>query len=783
VTDLRDRLETTLGSTYAVERELGGGGMSRVFVAIERALGRRVVLKVLEPELATDVSADRFAREIHLAATLQHPNIVPLLTAGSIDGLPYYVMPFVEGESLRTRLVRGGALPAREVIAILRDVTHALAYAHERNVVHRDIKPDNVLLTSGVATVTDFGIARALERAMTVRGTAPAAPPHLTQLGTALGTPAYMAPEQASGDPALDERADFYALGSMAYELLSGRTPFHGRSAMQTLAAHLVEPPRPLSEVRGDVPLALCDLVMWCLEKAPEHRPANAGAILSALEGAAASISGPSAGAHGARVESAGAGAGASLAVLPFTNLSPDPDDEYFADGLTDEVITDLLPMRSLRVIARASMMRYKGTDKEPAAVARELGVRYALDGSVRRSGTSLRLTARLTDATDGRTIWADKMGGTLEDVFAMQERVSRTIVEALRLKLSPEEERRLAERPINDVRAYEFYLQARQAVWVFSPTSLDHAVQLLQNALDLVGDNALLLAALGTAHMMYLETGQPSFAHHLEAAERCAEHLRALAPESYGFHWLRGSLHFRRGEVREAAACLERALSLEPNNADAEAVLCYVYLLAGRDEDARRAADRAVALDPLTPLLQCMPGFCETLAGRASAAVPYYRKFAAMDPTNPAAAGFLAWTLAHAGAREEAISTADKLGHDHPGTMFGLFGRAIAAALRGDAAAAKRYLADPSLVATRQGTEGSARIVADILALIGERDAAVDALTDCVRLGFTHYPFLARHDRFLDSLRDHPGFQRLLEIVRERWERGGASVTDYARA
>jgi eukaryotic-like serine/threonine-protein kinase len=219
VADLRERIESTLGSAYAIERELGGGGMSRVFVAIERALGRRVVLKVLEPELATGVSADRFAREIHLAATLQHPNIVPLLTAGAIDGLPYYVMPFVEGESLRARLTRGGALPAREVIAALRDVTRALAYAHERNVVHRDIKPDNVLVTSGVAAVADFGIARALERAMTARGAAPAAPENLTQLGTALGTPAYMAPEQASGDPDLDERADFYALGCMAYEL------------------------------------------------------------------------------------------------------------------------------------------------------------------------------------------------------------------------------------------------------------------------------------------------------------------------------------------------------------------------------------------------------------------------------------------------------------------------------------------------------------------------------------------------------------------------------------
>jgi serine/threonine protein kinase/tetratricopeptide (TPR) repeat protein len=780
VTELRDRLQITLGSVYTLERELGGGGMSRVFVALERALGRRVVLKVLSPELATGVSAERFARETRLAAALQHPNIVPLLTAGAIDGLPYYVMPFVDGESLRARLARDGALPVRDVMAILRDVARALAYAHEHDVVHRDIKPDNILITSGVAAVTDFGIARALSRARTVAEAPPMATDHLTQLGTALGTPAYMAPEQASGDPDLDHRADLYALGCTAYELLAGRTPFHGRPPMRLLAAHLVERPPPLTGARSEVPLALGELVMQCLEKDPARRPANARAVLAALETVDAGTGAPTPRGSGARPDAESADALSSLAVLPFTNLSPDPDDEYFADGLTDEVITDLLPMRALRVIARSSMMRFKGTDKEPVAVARELGVRYVLDGSVRRAGTSLRLTARLTDASDGRTIWADKMGGTLEDVFAMQERVSRTIVDALRVKLSPEEERRLAERPISDVRAYEFYLQARQAVWLFSPASLDRAIHLLQNALDLIGENALLLAALGTAHIVYLETGQAAAAQHLEAVERCVDRLRAVDRESFGFHWLRGWLHFKRGEVREALASLERARALEPNNPDVETVLCYAYIMAGRDAEARQAADRAVALDPLTPLLQCMPGFCDVMAGRAAAAVPHYRRFRAMDPDNPAAALFLAGTLAHAGQRDEAIAIGETLGASHPESAFGLLGAALAGALRGDTIAVRQRLTG-QVRATSKQAEMFARYLADVLALVGEHDAAMDALDDCVRLGFSHYPFLAYHDRLLDPVRDHPRFQRVLEIVRGRWERGGASVEDRA--
>lgn len=277
--DLRDELQSTLGSAYTLERELGGGGMSRVFVADETRLRRKVVVKVLSPDLAQGISAERFQREIQLAASLQQANIVPVLSAGDAGGTPYFTMPFVEGESLRARLARG-PLSIGEATSILRDVARALAYAHVRGVVHRDIKPDNVLLSGGTAVVTDFGIAKALVASATThdRGAT------LTQMGTALGTPAYMAPEQAAGDPDTDYRADFYAFGCMAYELLTGRPPFEARTPQRLLAAHMGETARPVTDARPDTPPALADLVARCMAKEPSERPANADELLAALD-------------------------------------------------------------------------------------------------------------------------------------------------------------------------------------------------------------------------------------------------------------------------------------------------------------------------------------------------------------------------------------------------------------------------------------------------------------------------------------------------------------------
>jgi eukaryotic-like serine/threonine-protein kinase len=280
--DLRDQLQALLGSAYVVQEELGGGGMSRVFVAEERALGRRVVVKVLHPELRGGVNIDRFRREIRMAAQLQHPHIVPVLTAGELEGIPYYTMPLEQGRSLRGRLVESGALDIADATAILGDVAKALAYAHGQGVVHRDIKPDNVLVCGDAAVVTDFGIAKALSDAREQPADAA-----LTQVGMTMGTPAYMAPEQAAADPAMDHRADLYAFGCLAYELLTGRPPFTHASPRKLLAAQMTEPPVPVRALRDDTPAPLAALVMRCLEKEPDDRPQTAGELVRALDGLA----------------------------------------------------------------------------------------------------------------------------------------------------------------------------------------------------------------------------------------------------------------------------------------------------------------------------------------------------------------------------------------------------------------------------------------------------------------------------------------------------------------
>jgi tRNA A-37 threonylcarbamoyl transferase component Bud32 len=276
---LLDQLQTALGQAYVLERELGGGGMSHVFLALETALGRQVVVKVLLPELAAGVNVERFRREIQLAAQLQHPHIVPLLSAGEADGLPYFIMPFVTGESLRSRVAREGELPIAETLRILRDVVSALAYAHARGIVHRDVKPDNVLLSGGVAVVTDFGVAKAVSASADSAGAT-----GMTSLGVALGTPTYMSPEQASASPQTDHRADIYALGVMTYEMLTGMPPFTGRSPQAVLAAHVVEEPHPVDRRRPAVPPMLATLVHDCLAKSPADRPQSAADVMHVLD-------------------------------------------------------------------------------------------------------------------------------------------------------------------------------------------------------------------------------------------------------------------------------------------------------------------------------------------------------------------------------------------------------------------------------------------------------------------------------------------------------------------
>ncbi len=512
--NLRDQLQQLLGSTYTIERELGGGGMSRVFIATETALGRKVVVKVLPPEVAAGVKVERFKREIQFLARLHHPHIVPLLAAGGDGVLSYYVMPFMQGESLRARLLRRGILPTGEAVRTLREVASALSFAHQNAIVHRDIKPDNVLLVSGSAMVSDFGVAKALSVS-----TGDGDPNALTSLGVALGTPSYIAPEQATADPTTDHRADLYSFGAMAYELLSGKTPFSAKTPTAMLAAHISEQPTPLITRRPDVPPALASLVMQCLEKSADRRPQTADEIMKMLDevvltrddartptderdsynapvvepiqtrqvvqqGRSSStkrnvtiavaavivvmgaiigrtLAGRRSHATSTDVPPA-APAAKSIAVLPLANVNADPANEYLSDGLSDEIMGALGKVPGLRVASRTSAFAFKGKTLDAREIGKRLNVTTLLEGSMRRDGDQLRVNVQLTNVADNLALWTGKYRLRMKDVFSVQDSISEAIVAALVGKLSGEDSARMTRKGTEQVDAYDLYLKGR---------------------------------------------------------------------------------------------------------------------------------------------------------------------------------------------------------------------------------------------------------------------------------------------------------------------------------
>jgi serine/threonine protein kinase len=748
----------TLSGAYRVERELGGGGMSRVFLAQERALDRRVVVKVLSPDLAAGVNFERFKREILLTAQLQHPHIVPVFTTGEVDGLPYYTMPFVEGESLRVRLMRAGAMPIAAAVSILRDVARALEFAHAKGAVHRDIKPDNILLAGNTATVSDFGIAKAVLASRAVTVSAP-----MTELGLVIGTPQYMAPEQAAADAWLDHRVDLYALGCVAYEAIAGEPPFAG-SAASLIRAHIVDTPPPIVTKRGDLPEALATLVERCLEKDPDDRPASAREILDVLDDLAS-----------APTRGSGSMADTELrtiAVLPFAIVTGEQETDHFADGLTDEVITDLSMIKTLRVISRQSAMRLKGSDKDLRTIARELGARYVLTGSVRRAGSGLRITAQLVDARTDAQIWADKFTGALEDVFEIQERLSRQIVDALRLTLTPTEDRRLAQHPIGDVRAYEYYLLARQEIWSFNTQSLEHALQLVRRAQDIVGDNELLFVAEGLIYWQHVNVGAvpvSQYDDYLAKAEVCAAKVFALNPESSKGHGLRGAIRHNRADPSGAARDYKKALLLDPNDPEALLWLGYHYAVSGRPDLARALMDRLQQVDPLTSITLTMYGMVAMFDGNYPEALTWTERSVDMDPANPTPRMMHALMLAANGRREEGVAMLDTVTHDTSAMAWARLAPAMAGALRGERDELLRIMT-PELRAAAMWDEIFAWWVADCFALVNEPETAIDFIERAVEFGFINVPWLSNYEPFLANLRGEPRFGRLMERVRRAW-------------
>jgi serine/threonine protein kinase/tetratricopeptide (TPR) repeat protein len=580
--DLQNRLQASLIGRYVIEREVGRGGMATVFLAQDLRHHRPVALKVLHPELSLSLGSERFLREIQIAARLQHPHIVPLYDSGAAGDLLYYVMPFVEGESLRQRLERTPQLPLEEAVQLARAVASALDYAHRQQIVHRDIKPENVMLHDGEAVVTDFGIAKAVSAA--VSG-------NLTQTGTAVGTPSYMSPEQASGEPELDARSDIYSLGAMLYEMIGGAAPFAGPTIQAIIAKLFTEPAPPLREQRPDVPEWLDSAVMKALAKQPAGRYATATQFAQALTWPSGTTTPPG-------MKTGSAPSAKSIAVLPFVNMSNDPENEYFSDGIAEEIVNALTKIQSLRVASRTSSFAFKGKSEDIGEIGRKLKVATVLEGSVRKAGNRLRVTAQLVSVADGNNLWSERYDRQLEDVFAIQDEIAGSIVRALRVVLSEEEKQAIEKAPTESVVAYDFYLRGRQFFHQFSRTGIQYARRMFERAIE--SDPRFALAYSGVADCcaflyMYWDGSKAN----LEAADQASKQALELDPALAEAHASRGFALTLRKEYAEARQQFETAIRVNPKLYEAHYLYARACFQEGRLEEAVAHYEEASRVRP----------------------------------------------------------------------------------------------------------------------------------------------------------------------------------------
>ena len=771
MTHVPSALTSALQDRYRIESKLGQGGMATVYLAHDVRHERDVAVKVLSPELTETLGRQRFVREIRLAAGLNHPHILPLYDSGACDGFLYFVMPVMRGQTLRDRLQQEHTLPLDDAVRIASEVADALDYAHRHDVVHRDIKPENILLHEGHAVVADFGIGKALAAAADSTAT-------FTQIGVTVGTPAYMSPEQASGD-AIDGRSDLFALGCVLYEMLAGEVAFTGRSASATIARRFVYAPPRVSATRTDVPEAVSDTIARLLALEPAERHSTGAHVVAALRTAVTPPSVPLPAPHtvDAKPEK-------SIAVLPFTNMSADADNEFFSDGLTEELITDLSGVKALRVISRNSSMQRKGSTKSLPEIGRELGVRYLLTGSVRKAGNALRISAQLVDAETDAPLWADKYAGTMDDVFDVQERVSRAIVEALQIKLTSSENVRLAARPIQNARAFELYLEARAEMRRYG-ASLDRARMLLDRAVEIEGESPPLRAMRAFMEFSTVRGGTAGDLRPLDLAEAEARSLIQLVPDAPYGHALLGFVGYERGELKEAARHLTRAMERDPADPDVLFFLAITLQAAGQIEPAQALAARFYAADPLSPFAAMLVGVAEWFAGPAGRRIDAIETGLAMDPQNPIIHWSLGYTYALAGRTADAVKHATWMGDHAPTLPYTVQLSSLLDGVQGrpaEALAALERLGSGVLDAHMTFH------LSESYAMAGETARALDLLEWAVDHGFYPDQFFAKWCPFMIPLRGSPEFDRIVAKAARRVAEfsvdvpGGEAVTTSMR-
>jgi eukaryotic-like serine/threonine-protein kinase len=579
----RNQLADGLEGRYSLGRELGEGGMALVFLAQDLRHDRSVALKVLRPEVAAHVGAERFLREIKMAAGLHHPHILPVYDSGEAGGLLFYVMPNMEGRSLRERMDREGQLSLDEALRVTREVAAALDYAHRQRVLHRDVKPENILLHEGSAMVADFGIGKALSSGKSI-----------TQTGMSLGTPAYMSPEQASGDSGVDGRSDLYSLGCVLYEMLTGEPPFTGPNAQAIITKRFIAP-IPRVRASRDVPEAIDDIVTRSLARTPVDRFPTTAEFADALRDA--HLRGT---ATRTPVETPRTAPTKAIAVLPLANMSADPENEYFADGMTEEIINALAKVPGLQVASRSSCFAFKGKAVDVREVGERLGVGAVLEGSVRKIGNKIRITTQLISVENGYHLWSETYNRQLEDVFEIQDEISRAIVDALKLRLSSDSDQLVV--PAKNLEAYNLYLKARFFYHRFNEASLRKSLDFYQRVLLLEPGYGRAYAGMADCWCRLADDWVPpddAYPRAKTAAMRALEQEPELSEAMTSVGKVLGWYEW---DFRGAERNLRRAVALAPNNAEAHWALASILPCVGHLGEGISELRKTLTLDPLDP-------------------------------------------------------------------------------------------------------------------------------------------------------------------------------------
>ncbi len=766
--EVPDRLREALAERYSIERELGSGGMATVYLAEDLKHHRKVAVKVLRPELAASLGAERFVREIEIAANLTHPHILSLFDSGEAGGFLYYVMPFVEGESLRDRLLREGKLAVDETIRLTDQVASALSHAHQRGVIHRDIKPENILIAGDPAIVADFGIARAVEAAGGER---------LTGTGLAVGTPAYMSPEQGMGTGEVDARTDVYALGCVVYEMVSGGPPFEAPTPQALLAKHAADTAPRLRTSDPTIPLYVERAVERAMAKEPADRFSSATEFAAALT---SGITVPRVRTRGMRRGVVAGVAGAvlvalvvwglttllaggrieRLAVLPLTDLTGDPEQEYLAGGVHEALIAELGRL-DLSITARATMAQYRDTDKTISEIARELDVDAVIEGSVFRGGDSLEIAARLYDA-DEQEIWSETFDGVLSNVVALYRGFARAIAGEIRLSLRPVDEARLGETRAVNPAVYEAYLRGMHLLNNAStPEDIDNAIGYFeaaveQNPADPLAYGALAFCYITLGHNV-IDPPPDVWPRALAAAER-ALRLDSTLAEAWAALAVYKSYTERDWEGAERA--FRRAHELNPSLAMNHYHYAWFLVVFGRVDEAIAEHERAKALDPLTPLHTVWIPALHWYRGDYERALREARITAEQYPQESAAHYVLGESAAGLGLYEEAIAAHEEMAALDGQTIHILGHTYAQAGRREDALRIVREVeAQPSTPWNAQG-------LARIHVALGNRDEVLRWLE------FEpahHWVAWGAAKGLWDAYRDEPRFQAVMRRVNLR--------------